>query len=135
MPTFRLVPDSQLACLLVTKDTSVIWPIADAPAILRHQLAAPLLLDLRVLPDANLVHLETLAQHACPPIQTFGDLIMHPKPPHDLLGAAAAFLALAATSREFPLPPTVVSVISCALKAAAQRHGYGNSRLHTSLPI
>ena len=73
-----------------TPDVPAVWSITELAAIWRHQLAAPLLLDLGGMNDAANA---TVAGHtrSGEKLQTFADLVSHPRPPIDLLQLAKGF--------------------------------------------
>src|ERR1035437_563091 len=61
------------------------WARADITAMVRHQLAAPLLVDLEAMFPGEGAKVAALAAGAKPPIVTFADLLAHAAPPVELL--------------------------------------------------
>jgi hypothetical protein len=70
------------------------WTEEDLPAMLRHQLAAPLAFDLSTLElsqTEEAAREQTLSQAAASKIRTFQDLLQHPRPPVALFHWAKDF--------------------------------------------
>ena len=83
------------------------WEERELAAVLRHQLAAPLHVDLRTRGD------ETVA--------TFYDLLHHPTPPIELLALAKDFAKACRADPDSPLPREVAAVIYFGAIAVARR--------------
>ena len=84
----------------------------DLGAILAHQLAAPLIDDLKLSspPGPGPDHVRKLAAAVTPPIVTFGDLFNHPRAPAELLMLVKQFAKKADAQTGGHLPHEVVSV-------------------------
>jgi hypothetical protein len=71
-------------------DIRVAWSVTDLAAIWRHQLAAPLLLDLGSINDDANTAVSTHTRSA-PRLESFADLLGHPSPPIELLQLVKQF--------------------------------------------
>src|SRR6202034_1517756 len=67
------------------------WSAVDLPDILAHQLRTPLLCDLKADPGQLLELLQLSKTNGGAPLNTFEDLLAHPKPPLWLLCLAKDF--------------------------------------------
>lgn len=116
---------SRLATLLeIGLGRFVGWNENDWAEILRHQLASPLLSELK--PDAGRIRFLGIdAGSLCGfQLKTFADLLKHPKPPLPLLRLAKDFAKSADGRSGGPLPPEVAQALYVALIAIAiVRHG------------
>jgi hypothetical protein len=100
-------------------DAPTVYWGADLAAVLRHQLAAPLVEELSspICGDENVggAHLS----HLDPSLATFGDLLHHSKPPIDLLKLAKAFAKSCRANAEL-LPAEVSTLIYYAVILVAR---------------
>jgi hypothetical protein len=81
---FRSDAEQLSKILSLNESTGDAWTERDLPAMLRHQLAAPLQLDLSSLelrPSEMATRDHTLKEAAGSGIRTFQDLLEHPRPP------------------------------------------------------
>jgi hypothetical protein len=95
------------------------WLPQDLGAMWRHQLRAPLELDLaETVPDARdtVVRLSSSGQ---PPLRTFGDLLRHPSPPLDLLRFAKDFAKIKRSDADAGFPREIATALYYAVIAAA----------------
>jgi hypothetical protein len=77
--------------LLLADDKSATWSPAELASLWRHQLAAPLLVDLgTVEPDAAMTISQATATDLRK-LESFVDLLDHPSPPIELLQLAKSF--------------------------------------------
>src|SRR5205823_4989142 len=66
------------------------------------------------------------ADGKAPPLNSFGDLLSHPRPPLELLELTKEFAKTSDTRASSPLPPEVATVLYyAAIVAARLRHGAG----------
>lgn len=108
LPSTSILPQT-LAQLFGLDESFTLWSAAELASILRHQLAAPLLFDLKREAGFDTVHLQQLAVGAN--IVTFADLLHHPQPPLELLVATKQFAKSSQHHPEAPLPPQIISVL------------------------
>jgi len=87
------------------------WEPEELGAILEHQLAAPLELDLAGL-DPGLAEKLRLARQADPRIETFKDLLLHhPHPPIECLELIKEFAKVSRGRPEGTLPDEIATVL------------------------
>ena len=98
-----------------------VWAAQDLAAMVRHQLAAPLLVDLEAAFPGEGQRVAALAGTVQPPVVSFGDLLVHASPPVELLRMVKEMAKRAEGSHEHPLPMEVASYFYFASIAAAQR--------------
>ena len=110
----------QLATLLdLSPDAEHIWQDEELGAVLRHQLSAPLQVDLINLERGLALKVRTLAEAQGLVLKSFGDLLAHPHPPVELLKITKDFAKACRLSPHSPLPREVASVLYFACIAAA----------------
>ena len=100
-----------------------LWRSEDLSVVLRHQLAAPVVVDLSTLRGVGAEQVELLARGgaADPPICTFHDLLYHPRPPVELLALAKRFAKLARRAHgSIAMPAEVAGVLYFASIFVAQ---------------
>ncbi len=89
------------------------WRPEELGAILAHQLAAPLVGDLRrYAPDLD-------RKLAAARARTFGQLLFHTQPPVELLDAVKRFAKASRADPDSPLPDEIATVLYFAAIAAA----------------
>ena len=108
----------QLAALM-DPDGERIWGPDELGAILKHQLAAPLQVDLAGLEHGAAGKVKTLAAAQGLLLRSFGDLLRHPHPPIELLRLAKDFAKACRLSPESALPREVATVLYFACIAVA----------------
>ena len=110
----------QLAALLdLSPDAELLWRDDELGAILRHQLSAPLQVDLINLERGLAVKVRTLAEAQGLTLKSFGDLLAHPNPPIELLKITKDFAKACRLSAHGALPKDVASVLYFGSIAAA----------------
>jgi len=99
-------------------DGQSLWKPEERGAILQHQLAAPLALDLGPLAPG---HGEARGAEAgaAPVLRTFGDLLFHPAPPVEWLESVKQFAKGCRSRPEGPLPDEIATVLYLMSIAAA----------------
>jgi hypothetical protein len=88
-------------------DAARVWTADELAAVLRHQLAVPLHLDLDGAADDEAMR------------RSFGDLLADPHPPVNVLDRVKLFAKAARTRADGGLPPEVATVLYYASIAAA----------------
>jgi hypothetical protein len=111
----------QLATLLDLRgdDADRLWRDEELGAILRHQMSAPLQVDLINLERGLAVKVRNLAESQGLTLKSFGDLLAHPNPPVELLKVTKDFAKACRLSPHGPLPREIASVLYFASIAAA----------------
>ena len=98
---------------------SPLWQTDEFGAILRHQLAAPIRIDLDNLERLAARNINTSAESSGLALKSFGDLLEHPHPPIELLGIAKNFAKACRISPRGHIPSDVATVLYFACIAAA----------------
>ncbi len=96
-----------------------LWRDDELGAVLRHQLTAPLQVDLINLERGVALKIRTLAEAQGLVLKSFGDLLLHPNPPVELLKITKDFAKACRLSPHSPMPHDVASVLYFASIAAA----------------
>lgn len=100
-------------------DTERLWRDEELGAILRHQMGAPLQVDLVSLGRDMAVKVRNLADAQGLTLKSFGDLLAHPHPPVELLKVTKDFAKACRLSPHSPVPHEIASVLYFASIAAA----------------
>ena len=118
------LPTAGMARMMALDRAKPIWSDSDMAELLRHQLNAPVVADLRrcgAIDEATLSQIETLMQGYSG--FTFRDVLFHPAPPLPVLLAIKTFGKFA-IEQDGPLPPEIAYVLYyCAIVAALLNHG------------
>ena len=110
----------QLATLLdLSPDAERLWGDDELGALLRHQMTAPMQVDLINLERGLALKVRTLAESQGLTLKSFGDLLAHPNPPVELLKITKEFAKACRLSPHSPLPREIASVLYFASIAAA----------------
>jgi len=107
------MPQALAQMLDIGPDTHGLWEPGELGTILEHQLAAPLEFELVGMDRSQLDEL----RHdwpAGPALETFGDLLRHPRPPVELLKLTKAFAKASRAHPDSPLPEDVAGVLYLA---------------------
>lgn len=92
-------------------DDNRIWNPAELAAILKHQLSAPIQVDLASLEQRLASQLRLSAASQGLLLKSFGDLLHHPNPPVELLKLTKDFAKACRLTREGPLPREIATVL------------------------
>lgn len=111
-----------LARFMAAPDERDTWAAQDLAAMVRHQLAAPLVSDLEAAFAGSGPRVAALAASSAPPIASFGDLLAHPSPPVELLGLVKDLAKSVADGHGDAWPHEVASYFYFASIAAAPGH-------------
>ncbi len=98
------------------------WEAGELAAILEHQLAAPLEVDLGAVAADVRARMASLASRA-PSLRTFHDLFHHPEPPVELLDLTKRFAKQCRTQPAGPLPAEIATVLYFLAIAVARFRG------------
>ena len=110
----------QLATLLdLSPDAERLWGDDELGAILRHQLSAPMQVDLINLERGLALKVRNLAEAQGLTLKSFGDLLAHPNPPVELLKITKDFAKACRLSPHSPMPQEIASVLYFTSIAAA----------------
>lgn len=137
-PMYETHPRSLAALLDVGGRDPNFWMPGELKDVLRHQLRAPLLFDLKTVDreggavdgwksgssPAGRAGRSDRVSTADPPPASFGDLLHHPRPPLELLRLTKEFAKASDSRSDNPLPPEVATVLYyAAILVALVRHG------------
>lgn len=112
-----------LAALMATSEERArLWRPEDLAAMFRHQMSAPMLLDLGGFDDRTAKKLRTLSDAHGLLLKSFGDLFHHPSPPVELLELIKNFAKANLDHPESGLPGEIASVLYYASIASALVH-------------
>ena len=110
----------QLATLLdLSPDADRLWRDDELGALLRHQMTAPMQVDLINLERGLALKVRNLAEAQGLTLKSFGDLLAHPNPPVELLKITKDFAKACRLSPHSPVPHEIASVLYFACIAAA----------------
>jgi len=110
----------QLATLLdLSPDAERLWRDEELGALLRHQMTAPMQVDLINLERGLALKVRNLAEAQGLTLKSFGDLLAHPNPPVELLKITKDFAKACRLSPHSPVPREIASVLYFACIAAA----------------
>ncbi len=127
---FKSPPKSLAAFLAAGEERARLWEPEELGAVFRHQMSAPILVDLGGMDPAAAARLKTLGDAQGLLLKSFLDLFSHPVPPIELLMLTKDF---AKGNMEHPgsaLPNEVAAVLYYAsIAAALARLGRRISRL------
>jgi hypothetical protein len=111
---------NKLASLLAAgEEDSRLWQTDELAAMFRHQMAAPIMVDLGTFDPATAARLRILSEAHGLLLWSFSDLFHHPSPPVELLNMIKDF---AKSNRDHPasgLPQEIASTLYYASIAAA----------------
>jgi hypothetical protein len=116
---FKSAPKSLAAFLAAGAERSRLWHPEELAAIFRHQMSAPILVDLGGFDPATAARLKTLSQAQSLLLKSFLDLFLHPVPPIELLSLTKDFAKGNMDQPESSLPNEVAAVLYYASIAAA----------------
>jgi hypothetical protein len=112
-------PKSLAAFLAAGSEAARLWRPEELSAIFRHQMTAPILVDLGGFDPATAVRLKTLSEAQSLLLKSFSDLFHHPVPPLELLTVTKDFAKANMDHPESSLPQEVAAVLYYASIAAA----------------
>jgi len=116
----RQASAEQLASVLDRAGSSHgVWGREEFGALLEHQLATPIEVDLESLPPAKAQQIKALGDAGGLLLKSYGDLFKHPHPPLELLRLVKEFAKAASHAPEGPIPCEVAQVLYYAAIAAA----------------
>ena len=116
---FETDPKQLASLFAMAPDAERLWCDDELGALLRHQLTAPLQVDLINLERGLAVKVRALAEAQGLTLKSFGDLLAHPHPPVELLKITKDFAKACRLSPHSPVPHEIASVLYFASIAAA----------------
>ena len=112
-------PDKVADLLDLGDESAQVCRPEELAAIYRHQMTAPVAVDLRALEGTLLARLKLLAEANGLLLKSFGDLFHHPAPPLELLRLVKDFAKRNREHPKSPLPREVATVLYYLSIAAA----------------
>jgi hypothetical protein len=116
---FKSAPKSLSALLAAGEERARLWRADELGAIFRHQLSAPILVDLGGFDSANAGRLKMLAEAQNLLLKSFSDLLLHATPPVELLRLSKDFAKANMDHPDGSLPKEVAAVLYYASISAA----------------
>ncbi len=115
----RASPEGLASVLAMEADGPRVWRPEELEAVFRHQMAAPVSVDLGNLDPGVSGKLKTLTDASGLLLKSFRDLFQHPAPPVELLRVVKEFAKLHRDQPKGFLPADVASVLYYLSIAAA----------------
>jgi hypothetical protein len=116
----RKSPPKSLAALLAAgAERARLWRPEELRAIFRHQMAAPILVDLGGYDPATATRLKTLSEAQSLVLKSFSELFHHAVPPLELLSMTKDFAKANMDHPESTLPQEIATALYYASIAAA----------------
>src|SRR5580700_7511963 len=116
---FKSAPKSLAAFLAAGEESARLWQPEELGAIFRHQMSAPILVDLGGFDPATAARLKTLTHAQSLLLTSFLDLFLHPVPPIELLTLTKDFAKGNMDQPDSSLPNEVAAVLYYLSIAAA----------------
>jgi hypothetical protein len=116
---FKSAPKSLAAFLAAGEERARLWQPEELGAIFRHQMSAPILVDLGGFDPATAARLRTLSEAQSLLLKSFLDLFLHPVPPIELLTLTKDFAKGNMEHPDSSLPNEVAAVLYYVSIAAA----------------
>jgi len=114
---------NELAALMATgEERAKLWRPDELAAILRHQMSAPMLVDLGSFDARTATKLRTLSEAQGLLLKSFSDLFHHPAPPIELLELVKNFAKANLDHPESGLPGEIASALYYTSIASALVH-------------
>jgi hypothetical protein len=116
---FKSQPKTLATLMSAGAEEGRLWRADELGAIFRHQLAAPMLMDLGGFDPGTAARLKTLSAAQSLLLKSFSDLFHHPSPPLELLRLTKDFAKANMDQAESTLPAQVAAALYYASIAAA----------------
>lgn len=104
-------PDMLSRLIAFDADNRALWPAQALSQALDVQLKMKLDTIVVMAPREDRIGLVTLLEESAPDLQTFNDLLWHPRPPLELLRATKEFAKRAKHSRHSTVPPEIALLV------------------------
>src|SRR5208283_1295936 len=116
---FQRQPKSLAALLEASGEQARLWRPEELGAIFRHQMSAPVLVDLGGCDPGTAARLKRLSEAQCLLLKSFADLFHHPAPPLELLEMTKDFAKANMDQAQSSLPNEVAAALYYTSIAAA----------------
>ncbi len=104
-------PKALAALLAAREERARLWRPEELAAIFRHQMSAPVVVDLRGFDAVTAAQLRNLSDAQGLLLKNFGELFRHPNPPVELLEVTKDFAKLNLDHADSVLPNEIASVL------------------------
>lgn len=129
--TFARSPNSLAALMNSGTGNERLWREDELAAIFRHQLSAPVFVDLGRMPSGAAIRLQKLSEAQGLLLKSFSELFHHPSPPLELLELTKDFAKANMNHPGSALPQEVAAALYyTSIAAAAVRLNATISKLH-----
>ena len=108
---FKSRPQHLAALLAERAEHGRLWRTDELGAIFRHQMAAPVIVDLGGFDPATALRLKSLSEAQGLVLKSFAELFHHPAPPLELLQLTKDFAKLNLDHPESCLPPEIAAAL------------------------
>ncbi|MEI6392299.1 MAG: hypothetical protein WCT12_14490 [Verrucomicrobiota bacterium] len=116
---FKSRPKSLATLLAAREERGRLWRPDELGAIFRHQMSAPVMVDLSGFDAATAVRLKTLSEAQGLLLKSFAELLHHPSPPVELLKLTKDFAKLNLDHSQSTLPTEIAGALYYTSIAAA----------------
>ncbi len=116
---FKSRPKALAALLAVREERGRLWRPDELGAIFRHQMTAPVMVDLGGFDPPTAVRLKNLSEAQGLVLKSFGELFRHPAPPVELLELTKDFAKLNLDHPDSTLPSEIAAALYYTSIAAA----------------
>jgi hypothetical protein len=116
---FKSRPKTLAALMKVGSEEARLWLPEELEAIFRHQMSAPVVVDLGGFDPASAARLNTLSEAQGLVLKSFNDLFHHPCPPVELLRLTKDFAKSNLDQPESLVPREIAAVLYYSSLAAA----------------
>lgn len=119
---FKSRPQALSSLLAAGEEDARLWRPDELAAIFKHQVSAPMLVDLGGFDPHTAARLKTLTEAQGLLLKSFADLIHHPAPPLELLELVKNFAKANVDHPESGMPAEIASALYYISIAAALVH-------------
>jgi hypothetical protein len=116
---FKSRPKALMALLAAREERGRLWRPDELAAVFRHQMTAPVMVDLGGFDAATAVKLKMLSEAQGLLLKSFGELFHHPSPPVELLELTKDFAKLNLDHSDSTLPTEIAGALYYTSIAAA----------------
>jgi hypothetical protein len=116
---FKNRPKALAALLAAREERGRLWRSDELAAVFRHQMSAPVMVDLGGFDPPTAVRLTTLSESQGLVLKSFGELFHHPAPPLELLELTKDFAKLNLDHPDSTLPNEIAAALYYTSIAAA----------------
>jgi hypothetical protein len=116
---FKSRPKALAALLAAREERGRLWRVDELAAVFRHQMSAPVMVDLGGFDPPTAIRLKTLSEAQGLVLKSFGELFHHTAPPVELLELTKDFAKLNLDHPDSTLPSEIAAALYYASIAVA----------------